>query len=135
MLRFHLTMLYIYRNSLNGVTDAAYVTYIKNNPFLLDNEIKINTVYNLSGLPENWDIVSGVNVNGIHKDELEKFDDMRAFFTSGEAWYMGETVPIYQIVEANGDVKFIKKEKRDLSEDTDVWYLFYNKEIRVMFYR
>lgn len=124
-----------YRNFLNGVTNAAYVTYIKNNPFLLENEIKINSVYNLSGLPENWEIESGVNVDGIHKDELERFDDKRAFFTSGEAWYMGASVPIYQIVEANGDVKFVKREKRDISAGTDVWYLFYNKEIRVLFYR
>ncbi len=124
-----------YRDALEGVTDVAYVEYAKDNPFLLKNEIKINNVYNLSGVPESWDVVSGVNVNGIHKDELERFDNKRAFFTSGDVWYMGETVPVYQIVETNGNVKFIKSKKGNIQAGSDVWYLYYNKEIRTLFYR
>jgi len=124
-----------YSDALEGVTDVAYIEYVKDNPFLLEKEVMINTVFNLSGVPESWEIESGVDVNGIHKDEFERFDNKRAFFTSGDAWYMGEGVPVYQIVETNGNVKFVKSKKGNVTMGVDVWYVYYNKEIRALFYR
>ena len=123
-----------YKKEFANVTDAAYILYSTDNPFLAANEIRLTSVFNLSGSPDNWETVAAQQV-GLHKDEIEKIDTKRVYFASGDVWYMTSTIPVYQIIETNGKVKFVPSERGNVPKGADAWYIYQNYEIRALFYR
>jgi len=123
-----------FKDSFADVTDAAYIIYATDNPFLAEGEIKLNNVFNLSGSPDSWETVEPQQI-GLHKDEIEKIDTKRAYFSSGDAWYMAEAVPVYQVIENNGKTKFISSNRGNVPSGADAWYIYQNYEIRALFYR
>ncbi len=98
------------------------------------DEVKLNTVFNLSGSPDSWILAEPQQV-GVHKDEIDKIDSRRVHFTSGDAWYMETTVPVYEIIESNGRVKFVESYRGNVPHGADAWYIYHNYEIRALFYR
>lgn len=132
-----------YKNMFDGVTSAAFITYTPVSSFISSNEIKPTKVYNLSGDPQKWKVGSisrnseGVITTieeGIHKDELRKISDVRVHFTSGDSWYMPNTAPVYEVVTSGENSKLIRRERGEVSEGADVWYIYYRNEVRALFY-
>lgn len=122
-----------YKDKFAGVTDAAYLVYSNGNDFLGENEIIPLSVYNMSGNPDNWNVVTETTA-GIHKDTVEKVDSKRVYFTSGDVWYMLSSVPIYKMNSTSGGMKFVDAKRSDITEGMEVWYIYYSGEIQAMFY-
>lgn len=122
------------KDKLEGM-ERAYITYNASAPFMPAREIIIlGTPIDLSGDPEGWEIVDGTT-DGIHKDEVEKVDEKRVWFSSGDVWYMTETAPIYKIVETGDRVKFVSATRGELAQGTDVWYIYGDGQIKAIMFR
>lgn len=123
-----------YRPEFADVTDAAYIIYSDANPFLSAGEIKPIQLFNLSGDPDSWKLAEPRKV-GLHRDELKKIDSRRAFFASGDVWYMTANTPAYELVEVNGKIRFVECSRETIPSGVDAWYVYYSNEIAALFYR
>jgi len=122
-----------YKNVLAEIDNAAYINFQTGNPFLPTKEIKINSITNLSGDPENWEVVEGT-ADGMHRAEVEKIDEKRVTLKNGEVWYMLSSVPVYQLVGEGNKIRFVSQDRTRIDEGQEIWYIF-DGEVRVVFYR
>lgn len=124
-----------------AVDDKAYILYSDKNPFIEKNGIRMMEVYNLSGSPDTWiaeetpSSPSSLNTMSFCRGEVVKLDSRRIYFLNGDTWYIGDSVPVYEVVESNGKVNLVISKKGDIPEGSDAWYVFYNGEIETLFFR
>jgi len=122
-----------YKNMFESVKDAAYIIYSEGNSLTKENEIVPVTIYNLSGLPENWTL-SAARKNGLHRDEIDFIDSERIYFKSGDKWYFDKNADVYELVESNGKVKFVPSHRGNVPEGADCWYIYQDSEARMLFF-
>lgn len=134
-----------YRNMFDGIKNAAFVIYNPESAFLSQNEIMPHEVFDLSLSPDEWEISEiqrddtgfvtvSSSTSGIYRDNLTKVDSKRVYFTSGDIWYMGEDVPVYEVIESKDSNRFITRDRQEIPAGSNVWYVYDNYEIRAMFY-
>lgn len=122
-----------YKNMFEGVTDAAYILYSEGNSLIKSNEIMPVTIFNLSGSPDSWKL-SAARQEGLHRDEIDFIDSERVYFKSGDVWYFNENEPVYELVEANGKVKFVKSSRGAVPEGAECFYIYQYYEARALFF-
>lgn len=122
-----------YKNMFEGVTDAAYILYSEGNSLIKSNEIMPVTIFNLSGSPDSWKL-SAARQEGLHRDEIDFIDSERVYFKSGDVWYFNENAPVYELVEANGKVKFVKSSRGAVPEGAECFYIYQYYEARALFF-
>lgn len=116
---------------VKDVKNYAFAVYSRGNGLLSNNSVHILALYNLSSEPELWETVSGTAI-GLHRAQIEQWDDRRIYFDDGNRFYIGSDMPVYQIL-SNG--KLVKSSLGVVHEGAEAWYVYYDSEIRGLFYR
>lgn len=116
--------------SEKGLNKNLFVYYRISSVFSEKKNFNFTALADLNGKPESWSLVEG-DAEGLQKGVVRKIDSKSIFFEDGVRRYKGSGIRYYKRV-GNGNFNEVSEET--LFDGTTIWYVYYNSEIRAVFF-